>query len=191
MATPNNGGNNLVTLLLEDHQAMKTLLSQIDQPDIDVEALFRHITREMVIHEVAEEEVLYPAVRRWVDGGEALAEARIEEESEGETLLATMEHMDPHTEEFGSLLRQLRDAVLAHAAKEETEVFPALERSAADRLDALGAAYRAAKSVAPTRPHPNAPNTPPGNVIVGIPAAIVDRVSDAVRRVLEGVASRG
>ncbi len=38
-----------------------------------------------------------------------------------------------------------------------------------------------AKGLAPTHPHPHAPNTPPGNIVGGA-AAAVDKVRDAVRR---------
>jgi hypothetical protein len=41
---------------------------------------------------------------------------------------------------------------------------------------------RAAKKAAPTRPHPKAPATPPGNIVVGATAAMVDKVRDAVTR---------
>ena len=49
-----------------------------------------------------------------------------------------------------------------------------------DELMTLGKELRAAKKVAPTRPHPNAPDSPPANMIVGGAAAVVDRARDAV-----------
>jgi hypothetical protein len=39
-----------------------------------------------------------------------------------------------------------------------------------------------AKALAPTRPHPHAPNRPPLNVLAGAGAAIVDRARDVVTR---------
>jgi hypothetical protein len=47
------------------------------------------------------------------------------------------------------------------------------------RLNELGTAMNKAKKAAPTRPHPNAPSTPPGNVVAGTVAAVVDKVRDA------------
>jgi hypothetical protein len=38
-----------------------------------------------------------------------------------------------------------------------------------------------AKKVAPKKPHPRAPDTPPGNIMAGIGAGIVDRAMNAVR----------
>ncbi len=37
-----------------------------------------------------------------------------------------------------------------------------------------------AKAVAPTHPHPNVPSEPPGNLIVGVPVALLDRMRDAL-----------
>ena len=52
----------------------------------------------------------------------------------------------------------------------------------------MGDALRGAKAIAPTRPHPAAPNTPPGNVAAGLPAGMVDRARDAVRSVTDKLA---
>jgi hypothetical protein len=35
--------------------------------------------------------------------------------------------------------------------------------------------------MAPTHPHPHAPSTPPGNVVAGAAASIVDKARDALR----------
>jgi hypothetical protein len=36
--------------------------------------------------------------------------------------------------------------------------------------------------MAPTHPHPNAPDTPPGNMVLGPVAALADRFRDAMRK---------
>jgi hypothetical protein len=41
--------------------------------------------------------------------------------------------------------------------------------------------YERAQQTAPTHPHPHAPDTPPGNLIVGSMTAVTDRVRDALR----------
>jgi hypothetical protein len=42
-------------------------------------------------------------------------------------------------------------------------------------------AVQAAESIAPTRPHPGAGSSVAGNVVLGPPAALFDRMRDAVR----------
>ena len=94
---------------------------------------------------MAEEEVLYSAVRKYVDGGDDLADKRIEEQAEAERQLADMEKLDPQS--WSSVFAELRDAVLQQAAEEEAHVFPALAHA--------------------THAHHHAPDTPPGNVLFG------------------------
>jgi hemerythrin superfamily protein len=190
--TESNEGRDLIELLLEDHAKAKSLLEQIDDSgdSADLATLFPQLVKDLVTHEVAEEEIVYPALRSWVEGGDALAEARVAEQQEAEELLAAMEKMEIGSGMFRQSLLQLKGAVLDHAAHEEAEVFPALKAGVSpERLQTLGQAYTIAKAVAPTHPHPHAPNSFPGNVLVGPAIAIVDRAYDALRSVLQKVGS--
>ena len=79
----------------------------------------------------------------------------------------------------------LADMLAAHARNEEEQVFSLLKTLDAGKLAQMGDALRGAKAIAPTRPHPAAPNTPRGNVAAGLPAGMVDRARDAVRSVTD------
>ncbi|MGH3099114.1 MAG: hemerythrin domain-containing protein [Streptosporangiales bacterium] len=64
---------------------------------------------------------------------------------------------------------------------EENDLFPQLRQACShDDLLALGAKLRKAKSSAPTRPHPKAPDEPPANKFLAPGAGLVDRVRDAL-----------
>jgi len=173
----------LLELLLRDHQKAKGLLEAFDDlPVSSRNEAFCQITYTLVGHEVAEEEVLYPAVREHIPNGDELAGVRIEEQAAAEELLATMEKQDPESIDFMASFANLRDAVLEHAEAEEQAVFPPLASALdSDELRQLGERYEKAKASAPSHPHPHAPDTPPGNVVMGPVAAIFDRVRDAVR----------
>jgi len=176
----------LIELLMADHHEAEGLLGKVGESGVNQSSLFDELVHALVAHEVAEEEIVYPVVRSEVPNGNALADARIAEEQKAEELLSKMESMDRNSSEFSSSMRHLREEVLAHAEKEEHEVFPKLKESLSDdRRSQLGTAYRAAKATAPTHPHPNAPNTPPGNMAVGSVAAVADRVRDAARAAME------
>lgn len=113
--------------------------------------------------------------------GEALADARIAEQAEAEKLLKDMERIGPDDQEWLGMFRQLCTAVLAHAEKEETLVLtPMGQQLSAERRDEVAGRYEKAKAMAPTHPHPVAPDTPPGNVALGPVAALVDRALDAM-----------
>ncbi|MGH8988632.1 MAG: hemerythrin domain-containing protein [Acidimicrobiales bacterium] len=145
--------------------------------------LFWKLTNDLVRHEVAEEAVVYPSLRD-VPGGDKVADARIAEQSAAEEQLADMEKMDPASSEFVRALGTLQTAVLEHARAEEESAFGLLLGAVApdDRVE-LGVRYVKAKDAAPTHPHPHAPDSPPGNVVLGPVAALVDRIRDAAAAV--------
>ncbi len=176
----------LIELLLLDHQKAKMMLGDFDGvPPANRSQAFCEITHALIGHEVAEEEVLYPAVRKHVDGGDELADERIAEQGEAERQLAELDKLDSQTDEFLALFAELRDAVLQHALEEEEKVFPRLAHVLdVDEQVHLGQRYERAKQAAPTHPHPHAPDTPPGNLVAGPVAAFVDRVRDVVHEAM-------
>lgn len=174
---------NVLDLIQRDHEQVKMLLGRFESvPAGEREQYFCQVVHELVPHEVAEEELIYPALRKNAPNGGKEADLRIAEQSEAEAMLKEMERMDARSEEFRAKFEQLRTAVLGHAMKEETGAWPLLRQAlSAEDLVTLGGRYEKAKSGAPTHPHPHAPDTPPGNVVLGPIAAVVDRARDAVR----------
>ncbi len=172
--------DNVVQLLLEDHRSVERMFAAFENADpAERASLFWELTNELVRHEVAEEVVIYPALRE-VRGGDAVARARIEEQSEAESQLNRMEKLDPTSPEFMAELTELEAAVREHASKEEAEAFPLLfsDVPGPDQV-VLAQKYASAKRVAPNHPHPHAPDTPPGNKVLGPVTALLDRVRDA------------
>ncbi|MBO0729107.1 MAG: hemerythrin domain-containing protein [Acidimicrobiaceae bacterium] len=175
----------IVEQLRKDHEQVKELFSQFGPSGPPKTAeLFCELTSELVRHEVAEEEVVYPVARRAIPNGDRLADARIKEQAAAEELLDKMEKAGPQDEQFASDLDKLHKAVLEHAEKEESLIFEPLGQALDSKeRSRLGELYEQAKGAAPTHPHPHAPDTPPGNVMVGPVAALVDRARDAMRKV--------
>ena len=57
-----------------------------------------------------------------------------------------------------------------------TGLFPAVrEAFTVEELDRMGETLEHLERTAPTRPHPRIPDTPPLNLLVGLPAAVIDR----------------
>ena len=176
--------DDLVTRLLADHRAVEDMFTRMESaPPDQIGEMFWDLTHQLVRHEVAEEEIVYPKVRKALPEGDQLADLRIEEQSEAEELLAKMEKAGAADPQFSAHLSSLRNAVLAHAEKEESTVFVPLGMVLEEaELVRLGKLYEKAKKAAPTHPHPHAPDTPPGNVALGPVAALVDRTRDAIHK---------
>ncbi len=176
--------DDVIAAVLEDHAQIRELFARVESAsghDEKAEA-FRDLTVKLVVHETAEQEVVHPLTRQ---DDEAVAEARLEEESEGESLLSELEKLDVTSADFDQKLAKLRDDVLEHAESEENQEHPVIDANVdSDRLQTLATAFRAAEKAAPTHPHPHGPTSATGNLVVGPVVAIADRARDAVRAVL-------
>lgn len=180
-ALPEQGTDvDIVMLVQADHRAIRAQMAKLTEAAPGTRAeQWPGLVHALAVHEVAEEMVLFPAVRVVTKDYDAVLATRMEEQEQAEQLLVDMEDMDPSTQEFAQRLHRLCDQVLAHADAEERGVLPLIARFD-DALDrpTLGARYEAAKRHAPTHPHPDAPHGPPGNMIAGPLISLFDRVRD-------------
>jgi len=141
--------------------------------------LAERLTKELSIHAAMEEQLLYPALRG--PAGTRMIDEALSEHQEVKEALAEIQRMKPQDPAFDERVRRVMEDVTHHAKEEERDMLPRLRRALSRKeLQELGERMRAAKRLAPTRPHPRAPNAPPANVAVGTMASVVDRVRDKV-----------
>ncbi|GHB58739.1 hemerythrin [Streptomyces viridiviolaceus] len=177
-------GGNVIDELTTDHREVEELFGKIDalpSGHKDRKVYADQVTIELVRHSVAEEEYLYPAVREHVANGGALADKELEDHAQAEQIMKDLEGCEADDPEFDRLVGKLMSEIREHVADEESNLFPRLrEACSAEALDELGDKVRRAKSMAPTRPHPTAPDKPPMNKLLAPGAGMVDRVRDAL-----------
>ncbi|WBP84480.1 hemerythrin domain-containing protein [Kitasatospora cathayae] len=177
-------GGNVIAELTTDHREVAGLFDEVQALPPGAprrRELVDEFTIELVRHSVAEEEYLYPAVREHVPGGGPIADKEISDHAAVERLLKELEGMEATDSRFDMLVEQVVSEVRQHVADEEQNLFPALERACSpDTLNELGDQVRRAKKLAPTRPHPSAPDTPPANKLLAPGAGLVDRARDLV-----------
>ena len=173
----------MVSVLTKDHSEIKEYFRQLEAAT-DPKArrdIADELTAEVVRHSVAEEMYLYPAAKRALPDGEQLSEHEIAEHAEAEVLMNRIDGLDATDPEFGPAVARLTEAIRHHVADEERDLFPRLRQALPpDELVQLGRKVEAAKKIAPTRPHPSAPDRPPLNKLVAPGAGLVDRVRDAL-----------
>ncbi|MEU6577887.1 hemerythrin domain-containing protein [Streptomyces sp. NPDC046805] len=177
-------GGDAIAELMTDHREVEEMFARIQgMPGggQELRDVVDEVTIELVRHSVAEEEYLYPAVREHIDGGDRIADKEIADHGQVEKLLKQLEKTDTDDPKMSPLLQQLMDEVSAHVRDEEDNLFPMLRQSCSpEALNDLGDKIRRAKSLAPTRPHPSAPNTPPANKLLAPGAGLVDRARDLI-----------
>lgn len=174
-----------ITLLENDHRTVEKLFAQYeklgDGQTTQKKAIVHKLIHELSIHASIEEELLYPTARKAVKQKEDLVLESLEEHHLVKVTLSELQSMSPSNERYDAKVTVLKEAIEHHVEEEESDLFPALRKKLDKKtLENLGAALASAKRLAPTRPHPNAPDTPPGNVIAGLPAALLDRVRDLI-----------
>ncbi len=169
-----------ISVLIADHRHVESLFAQAEAGARRDETI-KDIVREMSIHAAIEEQVFYPALRKELPDGDALADHAIEEHQEVKEILVQLDR--GAGDETQSLLSRLTTSVREHVKEEEADLFQRIQGAIKqDQLNEMGTAMAAAKKLAPTHPHPHAPTTPPGNVVAGAAAGVIDRARDAVRR---------
>ncbi|MGW2520897.1 hemerythrin domain-containing protein [Streptomyces sp. NPDC001617] len=175
-------GGNVIDELMTDHREVEEMFGRIESlpiGDKDRKVYADQATMELVRHSVAEEAYLYPAVREHVAGGDGIADKEIEDHSTAERIMKDLESCEADHAEFDRLIGRLMAEVRAHIADEEENLFPKLRAACPpEALDKLGDKVRQAKKVAPTRPHPSAPSTPPANKLLAPGVGLVDRLRD-------------
>ncbi|MFG2287731.1 hemerythrin domain-containing protein [Streptomyces sp. NPDC048595] len=177
-------GGNIIEELTTDHREVEDLFGRIEalpSGHPDRKRLIDEVTIELVRHSVAEEMYLYPAVREHVANGDAMADKELKDHGEVEKTLKKLEGCSADNPQLDQLFVALKNSVTSHVQDEESNLFPQLKTACSDEaLNTLGDKIRTAKKVAPTRPHPSAPVTPPANKILAPGAGLVDRVRDFV-----------
>ena len=169
-----------ITLLKNDHKTVKRLFREFNQMGDRARASKRQavdrIIEELSAHSVIEEQLFYPFVRDTVKGAEEDVLESLEEHHVVKWTLSELQNMDPTHERFDAKVKVLEESVLHHVKEEEEELFPRVREAAGRKeLQELGASMEQAKKMAPTRPHPRSPDTPPGNLVSGPAAAVADR----------------
>jgi hemerythrin superfamily protein len=172
----------VVDLLTTDHHEVLGLLDEIRTSTASDRRreLADVVIGELVRHSVAEEMFVYPAMRQHLPDGDAAVEHDVAEHKQLEKLMRDWEGVDAADADFDRVLTELEQVLRDHVDDEETEQFPQLrEHIPHADLVAMATRVEAAKKVAPTRPHPLAPNNALFHFVVGPGVGLVDRLRDA------------
>jgi iron-sulfur cluster repair protein YtfE (RIC family) len=130
-------------ILSEDHRQVERLFDTYRHDTED--SIAHEICERLSVHTRVEEAALYPALRRYVDGGDDLADVAEQEHAAMKTIIARIYESPP--EELFDLVAELRTEVEHHVESEESELFPQMRESGVD-AGLLGAEIEGARRTA-------------------------------------------
>ena len=174
-----------IVLLKQDHKEIRKTFSDFertgDKAFVAKGKLVDKMIELLTVHTYIENEVMYPRVRGLLPDLEDDILESYEEHHVADVLILELSAMKPRDERFTAKTTVLIESVRHHVKEEESELFPDVRKEIKRKeLADLGSALEKAKKTAPTRPHPRAPDTPPGSLVAGPTAAAVDSASGAV-----------
>jgi hemerythrin-like domain-containing protein len=180
-----------IALLKADHAEVEKLFKRFEELGPRAKKTKADIADKVIKalsqHAVIEEQLLYPAIRERIPDEEDQVLEALEEHHVAKWLLSELDGITPDDERFNAKFMVLAENVRHHVKEEEGELFPKLrEEFTKGELDELGQELTAAKEVAPSKPHPRAPDEPPGNLI----AAAAQAPLEAARRAVSTVAGK-
>jgi hemerythrin superfamily protein len=128
-------------ILMQDHRVVEELFSEIEKTDDREveprEQLFARLRKELEDHSVAEENVLYPWIEKFL-GAKELVEQSFEEHAGFEAILQEISEMSVNKDDWLEKIDELKDVVRRHVRREEDKMFPAareeLDESRAEEL---------------------------------------------------------
>ena len=182
---------NAITLLKNDHKTVEDLFKRFEKLGPRAvkskQDVVERIIRELSIHAAIEEMLFYPAIREATEGTapDDMVLESLEEHHIVKWVLSELENMPAGHERFDAKVTVLIENVRHHVKDEEKDLFPQVNKLLGrGALDELGEAMAKAKKTAPTRPHPRSPDEPPGNIVAGTGAALVDKAIDAGKKLV-------
>ncbi len=133
----------VVELILEDHRRFEELMRTMRDATADRDAARRAFSELHVAHALAEEELVYPKLRRKDAIGEHEEEHGEEEHAEGhEALLAVLELSGTDTQAFDDALEELAKVVNHHLTEEELSILNPAREEVGEQVRAdLGTAF--------------------------------------------------
>ncbi|KAI5791929.1 hemerythrin HHE cation binding domain-containing protein, partial [Geopyxis carbonaria] len=171
-----------------DHRELETYYHNIiNATDADTAVRWQNqFVWELARHSIGEELVLYPAFEKILPNGLAMADKDREQHAELKMQLKDFQQLYPDDAAFRPTLDGLWAQLKVHIKEEEASDLPQLEnalaKGASEESESLAKSFERTKMFVPSRSHPNAPDRPPWETVVGLLAAPIDKLRDVFTR---------
>ncbi len=134
LGRPTSG--DVIELILEDHRLFERLLRDLRDSTADRDAVRRAFADVHVAHGLAEEELVYPVLRKKADdiGEEEVHHGEEEHAEANDALLAVLELKSTDSQAFTDAVEQLSNLVSHHIAEEELTILSPAREEVGDQV---------------------------------------------------------
>lgn len=183
MAKPSEN-QSVVDIIKEEHRLVDRLFNDYKTVTDakQKEGIAHNVIKLLAIHGACEEMTVYPHLKQKGGEGVALVNHALNEHVQMKKDLYDLDKMNYGDAGFDAKFQAVVTDVITHVQGEESELLPTLQRlSTPQELTQLSKDFISAKSMAPSRPHPDAPNEPPQNKIANTATVPLDAARDVGR----------
>jgi hemerythrin-like domain-containing protein len=120
----------VVTLIKEDHQKLEGVFKKLEAGNGDTKLLLQQVAELLIPHSKAEEEVVYPAIKKIVPSESEDVDDGLAEHHHVEKVLKQLLVTDPDEPGADGLLAAMIGEVRHHVEEEEEEILPQLVKQA-------------------------------------------------------------
>jgi len=176
----------IVTIIRAEHTLVDKLAEKFQRTSNPTEKLSiaYNLIKLLSLHAAKEEMALYPFLRTKFPNGEQIVEHALKEHLQVKQDLYELDQQMSQsvTPQMEAKLMKTIKEVQHHVQEEEQQFLTKLDKYLTPaEMTKLRDDFNSALMTAPSRPHPDAPNTPPQNKVINAATMPADAARDAAR----------
>lgn len=170
----------IIEYIERDHLVLRAMVGHFDRTATNEWGpIFLDLVDYLVRHEFAEQEVVFPRVRRALPNVGPTLDDGIAEEHRIEQQLIELSRLEPTSQEFRGVFGRLRDDLDAHLARENLVILPMIRSLGTYEDPDFASSYEVARMSAPSRPEAVLDESEPARR--GPVEGLLERLRHAVR----------
>jgi len=176
----------IITILRSEHNLVTSLYKKFESCNDTTEkySIAYNLIKLLSLHAAKEEMALYPMIQQKFPTGKQIVEHALKEHLQvKQDLYELDQNMNTFSmNQLSSKLGKTVGEVEHHVQEEEEQILSKLSKYLTPQeMTQVRDDFNNALSIAPSRPHPDAPNTPPQNKVVNAATMPADAARDAAR----------
>jgi len=176
----------IITILRSEHNLVTSLYKKFESTNDTTEkySIAYNLIKLLSLHAAKEEMALYPIIEKKFPNGNQIVEHALKEHLQvKQDLYELDQNMNSYSlSQLSAKLGKAVEEVEHHVQEEEDQIITKFSKylTPQEMIQARDD-FISALSISPSRPHPDAPNTPPQNKVVNAATMPADAARDAAR----------